>query len=98
MSTFLKPSVLKIILTFGLFIAASYLWRMLITSRITDVFPLGFPLPFYVAWGPCPPGESCSEFSWLWLVVDIAVWYVVSAFIISIVTKKKSVIEKETAK
>ena len=91
MSTFLKPSVLKIMLTFGLFIAASYLWWILITSRITDVFPLGFPLPFYAAWGPCPPGETCSEFNELWLVVDIIVWYIVSAFIIDRVKKRKSI-------
>jgi hypothetical protein len=98
MKTLLKPSLSKIILTFVLFVAASYLWRMLITSRITDVFPLGFPLPLYVAWGPCPPGESCSEFNKLYLMLDIVIWYVISAFIISLVKKEKSVAEKDKAK
>ena len=88
MKNFLRPSPLKIILAFVLFLSVSHLWRMYIISTISDTFPWGFPLPFYLAWGPCPPGEVCSEFNWLWLVVDIFVWYIVSAFIISLVKKR----------
>jgi hypothetical protein len=88
LKTIFKPTVGKIILAWVLFLVTSYLWQMLITSRITDVFPMGFPLPFYVAWGPCPPGESCSEFNELWLALDIVIWYFVSAFILSIAMKR----------
>lgn len=98
MNTFLKPSLLKIILALALFIAASYLWRVFIISTISDTFPWGFPLQFYLAWGPCPPGEVCSEFNGLYLILDIIVWYLVSAFILSLVKKEKSVVEKESAK
>jgi len=84
MKTFLRPSPLKIILAFALFVTASYLWRMYIISTISDTFPWGFPLQFYLAWGPCPPGEICSEFNGLYLMLDIIIWYVVSAFIIRI--------------
>ena len=88
MKSFLKPSLLKIILTIVLFLVASYLWQVLITSRITDIFPLGFPLPFYMAWGPCQPDETCYEFNGLWLFLDIVIWYVVSAFIIFHASKR----------
>ncbi len=84
MKTFLRPSPLKIILAFALFVATSYLWRMYIISTISDTFPWGFPLQFYLVWGPCPPGEICSEFNGLYLMLDIIIWYVVSAFIIRI--------------
>ena len=98
MKTFLRPSPLKIILALALFVAISYFWRMYILSNISDTFPWGFPLQFYLAWGPCPPGESCSEFNALYLILDIIIWYVISAFIIRMVKKEKSPAEKETAK
>ena len=98
MKTFLRPSPLKIILAFALFIAASYLWCMYIISTISDTFPWGFPLQFYLAWGPCPPGEVCSEFNGLWLVLDIIIWYMVSAFVTRMVKKEVTLVEKETPK
>ena len=98
MKTFLRPSPLKIILAFALFVIASYLWRMFVISRISDTFPWGFPLEFYLAWGPCPPGEICSEFNRLYLILDIIIWYVVSAFIVNTVKKEATLVEKETAK
>lgn len=98
MKSFLRPSLLKIILALALFIAASYLWRVYLISTISDTFPWGFPLQFYLAWGPCPPGESCSEFNGLWLALDIVIWYLVSAFLINTVKKEKSPVEKETAR
>ena len=95
MKTFLRPNPLKIILAFVLFMAASYLWRMFIISTISDTFPWGFPLQFYLAWGPCPPGESCSEFNGLRLAIDILIWYVVSAFIICMIKERRLSAEKE---
>ena len=69
---------LKLSLTFGLLIISSLLWRMYVMATLSDTFPLGFPLQFYLAWGPCPPGQQCAEFNWLWLALDILFWYAVS--------------------
>ena len=88
MNTFLKPSLLKRVFAILLFVATSLLWRNYVISTISDTFPWGFALPFYLAWGPCPPGESCSEFNGLWLILDIVVWYVISAFIINVIKKR----------
>jgi hypothetical protein len=85
---FLKPSFVKILLTFALFILSSWLWRMAVISRISDTFPHGFPLQFYLAWGPCPPGETCFEFSGLYLFIDLLFWYVVSAFVLHLLKRK----------
>jgi hypothetical protein len=81
---FLRPSTAKIIITFILFALFSYLWRVYIISSISDTFPLGFPLQFYLAWGPCQQGEICSETKFLYLILDIVFWYIVSAFLILI--------------
>lgn len=82
MKQILKPTLSKIILTFALFIISSLLWRMYVTATLSDTFPLGFPLEFFLAWGPCRPEQNCSEFNGLWLVLDILFWYVVSAGIV----------------
>jgi hypothetical protein len=77
----LKPTLSKIVLTFTLLIVSSLLWRMYVTATISDTFPFGFPLQFFLSWGPCKPGQNCSEFNGLWLVVDIFFWYAISAAI-----------------
>jgi hypothetical protein len=82
MRTTLKPTPAQIVLTSVLFALSSYLWRMYIVSTVSDTFPWGFPLQFYVAWGPCPPGVSCSETNIFYLIIDILFWYLVSAFLI----------------
>ena len=89
MKTILTPTILKIILTFVLFIITSLLWRNYVISTISDTFPWGFPLQFYLAWGPCAAGETCYEFNGLWLLLDLVIWYVVSAFIIYYASKRK---------
>lgn len=81
LKTVLKPSLAKIALTFALLVLSSYLWRLYILSTISDTFPIGFPLQFYLAWGPCPPGVSCSESNNFYLIIDILFWYIVSAFL-----------------
>jgi hypothetical protein len=83
MNAILKPTFLKIILAFVLFILSSLLWRTYILSTISDTFPWGFPLQFYMAWGPCPPGEICSESNVFFLIADLVFWYLVSGFLIS---------------
>jgi len=79
----LKPTALKIIIALALFFLSSFLWRLYVISTISDTFPLGFPLQFYMAWGPCPPGEICSESNFLFLILDLVLWYLVGAFAIS---------------
>jgi len=91
MRNILKPSYWTITLTFALLIITSFLWRSYIIATISDTFPLGFPLQFYRAWGPCPPDESCSEFNGLWLTIDVAIWYLIRAFILNINKKRRNV-------
>jgi len=83
MLNFLKPTLWKIIFAAGLFTASSFLWRSFVISRISDTFPLGFPFEFYQAWGPCPPGQSCSEFNGTLLLLDALAWYAFSAFVVA---------------
>lgn len=83
MRTLLRPTLLKIVLTLGLFALSSLLWRMYVTSTISDTFPWGFPFQFYLAWGPCPPGEICRESNLLFLILDLLCWYIVSGALVS---------------
>ncbi len=50
-------------------------------SRISDTFPRGFPLQYYLGWGPCQPSEICYEYNSLYFFIDIVFWLLVSAFI-----------------
>ena len=88
MLNFLKADVWKIILALALLVISSFLWRMFIMSRISDTFPIGFPLQFYLAWGPCRAGEDCSEFNGVFLILDMIFWYVISAFVVDRIRKR----------
>jgi len=88
LKTILRPSLIKIILTFAFLVLSSYLWRLYVISTISDTFPLGFPLQFYLGWGPCPPGEICSETNIFYLMIDILFWYTVSGFLILVLKRK----------
>jgi hypothetical protein len=90
MKTLLKPSLPKIVLALALFALFSYLWRIYIISTISDTFPWGFPLQFYLGWGPCPPGEICSENNAFFFILDLLFWYLVSAFLISKTTSMRA--------
>ena len=89
MKAILKPTLVKIILAVVLFVFFSWLWRTIVPMYISDTFPYGVPIPFYEAWGPCPPGENCSEFNTIWLFVDIAFWYLVTGFLMTRRQKEK---------
>jgi hypothetical protein len=89
MRNILSPTLSKIVFAIILFSASSELWRAFIIRRISDTFPHGFPFQYYLAWGPCPPGEICFEFSWLFLVLDIGSWSVVSALIVQWIGDRK---------
>ena len=82
MTGFLKPNLWKILLTLALLFVSSVLWRSYIITRISDTFPIGFPFQFYLSWGPCPPGQICSEFNTLFLFLDASIWYLISAAIV----------------
>ena len=90
MRKILRPSFWKIVLAATLLYASSALWRAYVIRRISDTFPLGFPFQFYLAWGPCPPGEICFEINWLYLVLDMLIWYVISAFIVQWLKDRRS--------
>ena len=90
MKTTLKLTPGKIVLTLALFTITSLFWRQYVIATISDTFPWGFPLQFYLAWGPCPPGKSCSEFNGLWFTLDIIIWYLVSALILSMFKKRRT--------
>jgi hypothetical protein len=83
MKTLLRPTLLKIVLAFVLFALFSYIWRIYVISTLSDTFPWGFPLQFYLAWGPCQPGEVCSEIKIFYLIIDALCWYIVSLFLVS---------------
>lgn len=78
----IKPTLWKIILTILLFALVSWLSQFLSSMFIMDTSYTGFPLQFLVSWGPCQIGSDCSEFNGLYLVLDILVWYMVSALFV----------------
>ena len=89
MKKLLKPTLLKILIAFTLLAGFSYLWRLYVISTVSDIFPWGFPLQFHLAWGPCPPGQACSEGNLAFLMLDILFWYLVSAWIVQQVWERK---------
>lgn len=82
MKDIVKPTLMKIVLAFVLLFIFSWLWGTVVRLTISDTFPIGFPLQFFLSWGPCPLGTTCSESNGLWLVVDLIFWYLVSAFLL----------------
>jgi hypothetical protein len=88
MKSILKPNIWKIGLTLALFYISSTLWRAYVISLISDTFPLGFPFQFYLSRGPCQPGQNRSESNWLFLVFDMIIWYIVSAFAVDRIKKR----------
>lgn len=88
MLRFLRPSLWKILLTLTFLTLSSFLWRAYTISRISDTFPHGFPFQFYIGWGPCRPGEVCSEFNSTFLLFDLLIWYVVSALLTGRIQKR----------
>lgn len=81
MIQFLKDNLRTILLALALMLVSGLLWSLYLTARVSDTFPLGFPFRFFLTWGPCPPGHSCTEFNIFNLILDFLLWYAVSAFI-----------------
>jgi hypothetical protein len=74
-----KPNGWNISVALALFFISSLLSQAFVMARISDTFPLGFPLQFFLAWGPCPPGQNCSDFNMVFLLLDAIIWYAISA-------------------
>ena len=81
MPSSLKRTLFAVLLTVGLILVSSLLWRIYLTARVSDIFPWGFPFQFYLSWGPCPPDRICSEFHPFNLLLDFILWYLISAFV-----------------
>ena len=77
-----RPTVGKLVLAGILLALSAWLWRMLVIRSISDTFVWGFPLQFYIGWGPCPPAETCYEMRPLSLVADGLIWYAVAALLL----------------
>jgi hypothetical protein len=90
MNAIFKPTLFRIVLAVVLFILSSYLWRIYVISTISDTFPWGFPLQFYMAWGPCPPGAICGETNIFFFMLDALFWYIASGFLVSGVAKVRA--------
>ena len=88
MKTLFKPSLLKIVVAFVLFIVFSWLWQSTFGLVIMDASYYGFPWHYFVAWGPCQAGKNCSEFNGLYLALDVILWYIVGAILVSRFRKK----------
>lgn len=87
MLKFLKPSLLKIVVTLILFPGLTWLWSLK-NMFIMDASFYGVPLTYFTVWGPCRPGETCSEFSSLNFGLDIVFWYLVVAFFVALFTRR----------
>ncbi len=83
-----KPSAFKIASALILFLLFSSLWQILVGIRIMDAAFYGMPWHFYTTWGPCQAGQTCSEFNWPPLLMDLAFWYMIGAFLVSRFLKK----------
>ena len=70
-----------ILMAIALMLVSSLLWMMYMSTRVADILPLGFPFRFFLSWGPCPPGNNCTEFNLIYLILDFILWYAVSAFL-----------------
>jgi hypothetical protein len=77
-----RPTFTKVVLALVLLVLSAWLWRLLVIRTISDTFVWGFPLQFYLAWGPCPSGETCFEVRPLSLVADGLYWYAVAALLL----------------
>jgi hypothetical protein len=71
----MKPFIKHLGLAIVLFVIVSLLWNLYTASHIMDLSTWGVPLPVFSAWGPCRPGETCSETSLLNLAFDLVIWF-----------------------
>ena len=67
-----------------LFMCSTFLWRLITGSIFMDSFFIGFPLNYYHGTGLCPPGETCTEFNSLNLVLDFIFWLIVSPILFEV--------------
>jgi TRAP-type C4-dicarboxylate transport system permease small subunit len=87
---FIKPMSVYIFLVLILLASSSFIWQMLVGRMLADTSFMGYPLHFYTAWGPCPPGAACTEFNLPYLILDIIFWLIVSAILIELYKWRRS--------
>jgi hypothetical protein len=76
-SNILKPNFWKIALAIILLGISSALWRTYVVTHNSRRVSLSILLEL----GACPPEQNCSEFSMLFLLLDVIIWYLIRAFI-----------------
>ena len=67
---------------FVLFVVAQ-LFQML-TYNMMDYLASGFPFTYYESWGPCIQAGECSRSTPLGLAADLAIFYILSCLIGSV--------------
>jgi hypothetical protein len=78
-NSFLFPTPHKLILGIVLFFVFGWIvWPTIIESLASDWFPIGFPFTIDAVTN-C---EGCVDFSWIAVILDVVLWYIVSAVII----------------
>lgn len=81
MVDYLRNNLRTILIALLLFFGSSLLKLVIVPIFLPDTFPIGFPLRFFLTWGPCPQGLNCSEFNGLNLILDLLIWYAVSSML-----------------
>jgi hypothetical protein len=80
-NSFIFPAPQILFLAIVLFFVFGWIvWPAIIESIITDWYPSGFPFTIHAV-GLCPPPGDCIDFRWIALVLDIVLWYLISAVI-----------------
>ncbi len=90
MKNFLRSSLIYLILGVVLLFASSFIWQMLVGRLLVDTSFMGYPLHFYTAWGPCPPGQACAEFNFPYLILDLVFWLIVGAILVELYKWRQS--------
>jgi len=81
-NSFFFPTSPKLILAMVLFFVFGWIvWPTIITSLVTDWYPVGFPFTIHAV-GLCPPPGACIEFRSIALLLDGVLWYFISAIIV----------------
>lgn len=78
-NSFLFPTLHELFLAiFLFFIFGWFVWPAIVTSIITDWYPVGFPFTINAV-GLC---EDCYSFSWSALFLNGIFWYLISTAIV----------------
>jgi len=97
----LRPDLKKVVLTAVIFVLVTFAAYLLYGILMMDVVAFGFPLTFY-ARGTLPMpsylGHDSGSIYYLNLVVDIAIWYVVTCVVMNNKKEQKPVLNVKKKK